>query len=211
VERSIVVGPERTMLQDPTFSIRQLSDIALKGLSPGINDPTTAVQTLNSMGSMFVALGSRRMLRRLTEHESDGRRRLVCIGYPSFEEVVAMAFDQVRRAAFTSGQVAVLKKIIDVVERALAANEIPERREALWNRVYLLARQSTYQIPDSHDAIDLCCRAVAVGASLLHTGLRRQVVSDLKDLADLCDEVPDGGRVREEVSSLVKAPERDFG
>lgn len=211
IEKAVVVGPERTMLQDPTFSIRQLSDIALKGLSPGINDPTTAVQALNSLGSMLVALGSKELPRRLTEHESDGVRKLVWIGYPSFDEVVEMAFDQVRRAAFTSGQVAFLERIIDIIEQTLAVNGLPERREALWKQIYLLARQSTYQIPDSHDAVNLSCRGVSVGASLLHTSLRDRIVADLEELAGLCKEVPGGGRVKEAVDLAVEDAESGVG
>lgn len=211
IEKSIVVGPERTMTQDPTFSIRQLADIALKGLSPGINDPTTSVQALNSLGSMLVALGAKRLSRRLTEHESKGSRRLVWIDYPSFDEVAGMAFDQIRRAAFTSGQVAVLERVLDVIERALAANGIPGRQEPLWSRVYLLARQSTGRIPDSYDTINLCRRAVTVGSPLLGTTLRDQVVSDLEELAGLCDEIPGGDSVREDVLHTVKEPGRGTG
>lgn len=95
-----------------------------------------------------------------------GCRRLVRVSYPSFDEVVEMAFDRIRRAAFTGGQVAVLERVLDIIERAISGNRLPERREALWSRVYLLARQSTYQIPDSHDITNLCRRAITVAAPL---------------------------------------------
>ena len=44
---SVALGPERTLTQDPAFALRILVDIANKALSPGINDPTTAVEALD--------------------------------------------------------------------------------------------------------------------------------------------------------------------
>ncbi len=52
-------GKERSFRQDFAFGLRQLSDIALKGLSPGVNDPTTAMQAMDQMEAMFVALGAK--------------------------------------------------------------------------------------------------------------------------------------------------------
>ncbi|HVF00869.1 MAG TPA: DUF2254 domain-containing protein [Rubrobacteraceae bacterium] len=204
LRQAIILGSERIMMQDLTFSLRQLADIALKGLSPGINDPTTTVQALNAMGSMFVALGSKRLPPNLARHEANGCRTLVRIDYPPFDKVVGIAFDQVRRAALTSGQVGVLEELLAVLERALAANRISERQETLWERVYLLARQTAHQIPDTYDAISLCRKAVDVGAPLLHTALRQRVISDLEDLASLYEEIPRGERVREAVEAAAE-------
>ncbi len=203
IHKAAVVGPERIPPQDPTFSVRQLADIALKGLSPGINDPTTTVQALNSMGSVFVALGSKRLPQKLAEYEASGSRVLMRINHPSFDEVVGIAFDQARRAAFTSGQVAVLEKILEVMERALAANKIPERQEAIWERVYLLAWQAAHYIANPYDGIKLGRKAVDVSAPLLRTTLREQVTSDLEDLASLYKEVPRSEHVREAIEAAT--------
>ncbi len=54
----IALGVERTIEQDPAFAIRIMVDIAIRALSPAVNDPTTAVQVLNHLGEMLRLIGS---------------------------------------------------------------------------------------------------------------------------------------------------------
>jgi uncharacterized membrane protein len=56
---SILLGEERTILQDPALVIRILVDIAIKGLSPAINDPTTTTQVLHRIEELLVILSTR--------------------------------------------------------------------------------------------------------------------------------------------------------
>ncbi|MCZ9336275.1 DUF2254 domain-containing protein, partial [Streptomyces sp. TRM76130] len=56
VSRAVRTGPERTELQDVAFGLRQLTDIAVKALSPGINDPTTAVHALSHSAALLCEL-----------------------------------------------------------------------------------------------------------------------------------------------------------
>jgi uncharacterized membrane protein len=53
------VGPERTFEQDPLFAVRVLADIALRGLSPAVNDPTTAVEARDAIDSRLCPLAAR--------------------------------------------------------------------------------------------------------------------------------------------------------
>jgi uncharacterized membrane protein len=53
VIKAIRTGEERTFEQDPTLAFRVLADIALRALSPAINDPTTAVQVLDCEESLL--------------------------------------------------------------------------------------------------------------------------------------------------------------
>ena len=127
---AIVFGKERSFGQDFAFGLRQLSDIALKGVSPGVNDPTTAMQAMDQMEVIFVALGEKAMPPRVWEEDRDGSRVLLKVGRYGFEDAVGLAFDQLRRASFTSGQVAVLERLLEVLERALGANDLPGRQRA---------------------------------------------------------------------------------
>src|SRR5271169_1275301 len=94
---------ERTFEQDPKYPIRLLVDIAIKALSPAINDPTTAVQTIDQLEDL---------LRRLGEHDLDagcatdanGVVRLV-FPLPTWEDYLALAFDEIRQYGSTSVQV----------------------------------------------------------------------------------------------------------
>ena len=51
------LGRERTIEQDPAFALRILVDIAIRALSPAVNDPTTAVQVLNYIEDLLLVIG----------------------------------------------------------------------------------------------------------------------------------------------------------
>lgn len=72
-------GPERTVEQDPAFGFRILVDIALKALSPGINDPTTAVLALDRLHQLLRTVGLRHLDTGRVCNEA-GRLRLVSLG-----------------------------------------------------------------------------------------------------------------------------------
>jgi uncharacterized membrane protein len=101
--RAIHRDRERTFEQDPKYPIRLLVDIAIKALSPAINDPTTAVQTIDQIEDL---------LRRLGEHDLDvgyacdasGVVRLV-FPMPTWQDYLALAFDEIRQYGATSVQV----------------------------------------------------------------------------------------------------------
>jgi uncharacterized membrane protein len=59
VTRCLLVRGERTFVQDPGFGFRQLADVAVRALSPGINDPTTAVQAIDRIGDLLAVTGAR--------------------------------------------------------------------------------------------------------------------------------------------------------
>ncbi|MGB3634113.1 MAG: DUF2254 domain-containing protein [Rubrobacteraceae bacterium] len=201
--RAFVFGKERSFQQDLAFGLRQLSDIALKGLSPGINDPTTAMQAMDRMEAIFIALGQKSLPHRVQRREVNETEVLVKVGYPTFDGLVGLAFDQVRRAAFTSGQVAVLERLLEILDRALQTNSSDERQQALWDRVFAVARQAPQEISDPHDAANLVLRAVRVVRSMT---MNQRVSSnkDLDKLAHLSEDLPDKGRIRESIDLLRK-------
>lgn len=97
------LGPERTFDQDPKYAIRLLVDIAIKALSPAINDPTTAVQALSYIEDLLLHLGHRR-LEIGAFRDKQGAIRLV-IPHPAWEDFVMLAFDEIRFCGATSVQV----------------------------------------------------------------------------------------------------------
>jgi len=97
------MGEERTFEQDPKFAIRLLVDIAIKALSPAINDPTTAVQALDQIEDLLRRLGSRR-LEVGAIRDSQGKLRLV-IPHPAWEDFLMLAFEEIRFCGANSVQV----------------------------------------------------------------------------------------------------------
>ena len=59
VTRFFLIGGERTFVQDPAFGFRQLADVAIRALSPAVNDPTTGVQAIDRIGDLLAITGSR--------------------------------------------------------------------------------------------------------------------------------------------------------
>ena len=200
VHEAFYFEKERSFRQDFAFGLRQLSDIALKALSPSFNDSTTTMQAMDRIEAIFIALGQKALPPRLREEEANGTKMLVKIGYYGFDDVVGLAFDQIRQTAFTGGQVAVLERLLEVLERAIQANLLPERRRSLWARAFTVARLAPGQIPDPEDAANLVVRAVGVGSHLL--GMKLGVEPDLEELVELSKDLRGGERVRETVGNV---------
>jgi len=103
VLEAIELGRERTFEQDPKYAIRLLVDIAIKALSPAINDPTTAVQALDQIEDLLLRLGRRR-LEIGAFRDDTGQLRLLG-HFPSWEDFLRLAFDEIRFYGSTSVQV----------------------------------------------------------------------------------------------------------
>jgi uncharacterized membrane protein len=91
--RGLQTGIERTFDQDPTMALRVLADIALRALSPAVNDPTTAVQALDEIDGLLREI-VRRNLAVETVKGSDGEPRLL-LRLPTWEDYVAVALDEI--------------------------------------------------------------------------------------------------------------------
>ncbi|WP_262031432.1 DUF2254 domain-containing protein [Microvirga sp. Mcv34] len=101
--RCIHTGRERTFEQDPKYALRLLVDIAIKALSPAINDPTTAVQALDQIDDLLRRL-SPQPLGNLWIKDGAGIARLF-VPMPVWEDYLALAFDEIRQYGLTSVQV----------------------------------------------------------------------------------------------------------
>ncbi len=103
LRKCIELGEERTFEQDPKYALRLLVDIAIKALSPAINDPTTAVQALDQIEDLLMRLGQRQ-LEIGAYRDSDGILRLVA-PFPTWDDFLRLAFDEILYCGATSVQV----------------------------------------------------------------------------------------------------------
>jgi uncharacterized membrane protein len=99
----IELGKQRTFEQDPKYALRLLVDIAIRALSPAVNDPTTAVQALDQIGDLLVRLGERQ-LEIGAYRDSDGNLRLV-VPFPTWDDLLRLALDEILFCGATSVQV----------------------------------------------------------------------------------------------------------
>jgi uncharacterized membrane protein len=120
---AIEMGEQRTFEQDPKYAIRLLVDIAIRALSPAINDPTTAVQALNQIEDLLLRLGCR-CLEIGGFRDSEGQQRLV-VPYPSWEDFLRLAFDEIRYCGAHSVQV--MRRMMALVNDLIT--RLPENRD----------------------------------------------------------------------------------
>jgi uncharacterized membrane protein len=143
---SVGIGAERTMQQDPAFGFRQLVDIAERGLSPAVNDPTTAIQCLDQVHDLLRRIAGRAFPsgQRL---DGDGALRLT---FPvvSWEGYVTLSLDEIRHYGRDSIQVhRRMRSLLDDLEETVPA----ERRGPLRRQVRLLDASSERDLPDQED------------------------------------------------------------
>ncbi|MET9895713.1 DUF2254 domain-containing protein [Streptomyces sp. NPDC006465] len=100
----LALGVERTIEQDPAFALRILVDIAIRALSPAVNDPTTAVQVLNHIETFLHAVGGVGLRSHYVLADDRGRPRLVLPGRP-WENYLELAVAEIRDYGATSLQV----------------------------------------------------------------------------------------------------------
>jgi len=101
--RAIRLARSRSFEQDPKYAIRLLVDIAIRALSPAVNDPTTAVQALDQIEDLLRRLGRRRLD---TGYARDAAGKVrVTFPVPTWQDYLALAFDEIRQFGAASIQV----------------------------------------------------------------------------------------------------------
>jgi uncharacterized membrane protein len=125
--QSIALGAERTMEQDPAFALRVVVDIASKGLSPAINDPTTAVLALDQIHHLLRHVGNR-CLDEAQVRDPTGRIRLI-YRTPDWEDFVTLAVTEIRQFGGASIQVARrLRAMLENLIQTLPESRAPPLR-----------------------------------------------------------------------------------
>ena len=127
----IHLGRERTLQQDVAFGIRQLVDIVARALSPGINDPATAVAAIGSLAAVLAELTGRR-LDPIVRTDDEGRVRAVA-PQPTFAEILALACDQPRR--YGRSEPAVLTELLRMLTDLSERKPGDEAREAIRGQI----------------------------------------------------------------------------
>jgi uncharacterized membrane protein len=143
---SIAVGQERTIEQDPALAIRIMVDIANKGLSPAINDPTTAVLAVDQIHHFLRHLGGRDLADERVR-DASGRLRLV-YRTPDWEDFVHLAVTEIRQFGGESIQIARrMRAMLEDLIRTLPS----ERAVLLRQELDLLRRSAARFFPEPED------------------------------------------------------------
>jgi uncharacterized membrane protein len=136
----------RMVEQDCAFGIRQIVDMALKALSPGINDTTTAVMCVDYLTAILARLASRGIP---SSHRYEDRKlRVIAIG-PTFGSLVAESFDQIRGSA--QNNVAIMLRMLGAFQTIAGLTASPIRRRALLDQVERVSEMAERSVESAHD------------------------------------------------------------
>jgi uncharacterized membrane protein len=142
---AIAFGVERTMDQDPTFAFRILVDIAIKALSPAINDPTTAVLAIDQLHRLLRRVGLRHV-RGEEICDVDGEPRLI-FRTPNWEDFVHLTCIEIRHCG--AGSVQIMRRMRSMLENLIQTLP-PKRHAELRQQLKLLDRtiEGQYTFPE---------------------------------------------------------------
>lgn len=141
-----VIGDFRTLQQDAKFGFRQIVDIALKALSPGVNDTNTAVNCLDYLSALLLQLAGRNIVSPLPMQNGHAR---VFAPSLTFEEFAAKSFDEIRLAALAN--VTILLQIVSAIGRVATATRDAERRRVLVGQLRLALEAADHSVPAPYD------------------------------------------------------------
>lgn len=133
---ALLLGPERIPPQDPEFAVHQLLQVALRALSPGINDPYTAINCIDRLSAALAHLAERQLPSRYLL-DKQGKVRVINNPY-TYGGIVNTAFDQLRQHA--AGNAAVTFRLLEVAATLGEQNLPPPFREALERQVYAIGK-----------------------------------------------------------------------
>lgn len=123
-------GPSRTLQQDVEFGVLQIVDIALKAISPAVNDPSTAISCVDQLSRILIRIASRQMPESVL-YDPPGVVRLI-VPWTDFDGLVHSAFDQIR--LYSKTDVAVSLRLLRALADIATNTTDPARRQKLVER-----------------------------------------------------------------------------
>lgn len=161
INKQMICGTNRTQEQDIEFSVLQLVEVAVRALSPGINDPFTCINCIDHLSAILCQLCQRKIPSPF-RYDPDGVLRIITPPV-TFEGVLNAAFHQIRQHG--KGNVAVIICLLDGLGRIGDNVERNEDREALIRHVEMVqiaSRESIQQEIDLEAVEDRCRQAMAL-------------------------------------------------
>ncbi|NMG38182.1 DUF2254 domain-containing protein [Chelativorans sp. ZYF759] len=148
---AFTIGRQRTAAQDPEHGIRQLVEIATRALSPGTNDPFTAIAVIDRLGACFEIVMTRPQQRRIYR-DQDGKARVLA-DRASLSGMLEAAFNPIRQAG--AGHPAILIRMVETIGELKAAAAGPGERSALASQLARIAETAAGQPLTEADTSDV--------------------------------------------------------
>lgn len=136
---AFTLNRERLFAHDPAYAFRILVDIAIKALSPAVNDPTTAVQAIDQIEDLLYRLSLRELGSGYVKDNTNTLR--IVYPTPTWNDYLALAFDEIRNCG--SGQLQVLRRLRAALSSLQESIEVPQRTAAV--RAYFVRLDESLQ------------------------------------------------------------------
>ena len=149
--RTHLVGPNRTLTQDPGFAIDQLVEVALRALSPAVNDTFTALNCIDWLGDCLChAFGQR--LPSGIYCDANGNVRVI-EPVITHERLLKAATDKIRQAG--RGMPAIFIRQLENMQKVMTVISTPGQREALLHHASIVLRASDESVSEESDRRDV--------------------------------------------------------
>jgi uncharacterized membrane protein len=148
---SLIVGPHRTLYQDAEFSVHQLVEVAIRALSPGINDPFTAISCIDRLGSALCFL-TKRTFPSSRRYDSEGHLRVITKPV-TFAGITNASFDQIRQYGRSSAAVTI--RLLETFTRIASNTHNEEQKKAIQRQADMVKRVSEESLPEENDRQDV--------------------------------------------------------
>ena len=147
VNSAFAMGIQRTSGQDLEFAVNQLVEIAVRALSPGVNDPFTAITCVDRLGSALCCLAQRGMSSPYRYDTQDQLRVITPV--LTFSDVTDVAFNQIREYGRTSTSVTI--HLLETIAVIAGSVHRSEDRVALLRHAKMIARGAGGGLPEDED------------------------------------------------------------
>ena len=158
--RAQATGPHRTLTQDVAFGVDQLVEIAIRALSPAVNDTFTALTCIDWLGDCLCKIAP---VWTPTQVHRDNRGVIRVISdQVSYDRLVQRAFEKIRQAS--RGMPAVMIRQLDALTTIMEQTTDPQRAQVLMDQAAMIQRANVESVPDESDRADVDRRYVALRA-----------------------------------------------
>jgi uncharacterized membrane protein len=154
-------GPHRTLTQDLSFAVDQLVEIAIRALSPAVNDTFTALACIDWLGDSLCKIAADWQPAEV-HRDASGHVRVITVTV-RFHRLVERAHDKIRQAS--RGMPAVMIRQLEGLANVMAYTDPHEDRQLLLQQAQMILRSSEESVPEEADRADVRRRFEAVAAA----------------------------------------------
>jgi uncharacterized membrane protein len=151
---NLILGVHQTLTQNAEYGIQQLVEIAVRALSPGFNDPFTAINCIDRLAAILSQVAGKQFPSPF-HYDARGKLRIV-LKTTTFEGYVDTAFNQIRQNSESSP--AVMIRLMEAIDRIINHLSLPEQYRILRNHAEMIMNSGRNNLKEQQDQQDLQSR-----------------------------------------------------